>query len=89
VVVVVVVVVVVAVVVVVRIVTVPRQILPISRSLLFHCITSSVQEIYRNKRTTGLANRLKRLPSLTFSKSLGLKNILSHVLYLLNASTGQ
>ena len=61
----------------------------ISRSLLFHCITSPVLWGQGTETRPLLATRLKRLPILTFCRSLGLRHTLPQILYLLLANTGQ
>jgi hypothetical protein len=43
----------------------------------------------RDQPSPVLATRLNRLPTLTFSRSLSLKNTLPKILYVLHASTGQ
>ena len=86
---VVVVVVVIVVVVVVKRVMVSIMAPSISRSLLFHCITSPVLWGQGTETRPLLATRLKRLPILTFCRSLGLRHTLPQILYLLLANTGQ
>ena len=58
------------------------------RSLLFHCISLLVYEAKRLSQAV-LVTRLNGLLTLTFSRYLGLKNILPQILYLLQARTGQ